>query len=68
VSEPNHNKPLVPLKEQGIAQDAMYRAFEEQLLRYRSSEHYSEVIAAVMDRIAGWCRPESRLFDTELKT
>lgn len=34
----------------------------------RSSEHHSEGIAAVMDRIVGWCRPESRLFDTELKT
>ena len=56
------------LKEEGIAQDAMYRAFEEQFLRYRSNEHYSDAIAAVMDRIVGWCRPGSRLFDTELKT
>ncbi len=57
------------LKDDGVAQDVMYRAFEAQLLRYRdSNQPHTDALANVMDRIAGWCRPELRLFNQKLKS
>lgn len=56
------------MKGQGTSQQEIYALFETQLLRCRdSNETFFDALANVMDRIVGWCRPEQRLFDTELR-
>jgi hypothetical protein len=57
------------LKSEGVSQADMYRLFESLLARYSdpSSLAKRDSILETMDVISGWCRPELRLFDSELQ-
>lgn len=56
------------MKQEGVSQAETHELFEAQWLRHRdSNEAVSDDIGYVLDRIVGWCGPEWRLFDTELK-
>ncbi len=55
------------LQQQGVTQEQLYEAFESVLICHRdSNEAFFDALAAVLDRIVGWCQPEQRLFDTYL--
>jgi hypothetical protein len=56
------------LENEGLVQSEIYDFFEEQLLRHRdSNESFYDALTDTMDRIAGWCSPEQRLFDSYLR-
>jgi hypothetical protein len=55
-------------KAEGLSQLQIYRLFDEQRARHQndSDETKYNAILEVLDRIAGWCAPQARLFDSQL--
>jgi hypothetical protein len=58
------------LKAEDTTQREMYQLFDEYRAEHESEANESRynAILDTMDVIAGWCKPDSRLFDTELLT
>lgn len=57
------------MKAEGLSQREVYDLFESQLRHHRSDSDESsyDALADTMDRIIGWCNPEQRIFETELR-
>ena len=51
-------------KNMGIDKDSMYRVLEllRQEMRAKKDEASEDLIMDLMDRVVGWCSPDSRLF------
>ena len=57
------------LKSEGMTQAEMYRLFDTLRAAHAADEvgtNY-DAILNTMDIVSGWCRPEARLFETELQ-
>jgi hypothetical protein len=60
---------LKTLKSEGVSQAEMYSQFDSLRAKYddpATSAQY-DAILDTMDIISGWCRPELRLFESELR-
>jgi hypothetical protein len=58
------------LKAEDMSQRDMYQLFDEFRAKHESDadETRHDAILDTMDVIAGWCKRDARLFDTELPT
>jgi hypothetical protein len=57
------------LKAEGVTQTEMYGQFDTLRVKYDdpATEAKYDALLDTMDIISGWCRPEQRLFETELR-
>ena len=57
------------LKAEGMSQREIYQLFDEYRARHHSDtdETRYDAILDTMDIIVGWCSPQSRLFDSDLR-
>ena len=57
------------LKSEGMSQADMFSQFDSLRAKYDNpkTEAKYDAILDTMDLICGWCRPELRLFETELR-